>query len=424
MASPSSRSTSEAKLSAQTTARIPLATVVIAVALLALPPGHGRAQCPEAQFDTPIRIATQAVVRSIVAVDVNGDRQRDLVLSGAVPGAVSVLLSIHAATAQFSAPANLEVGRDPSGLTAIDLNDDGATDLLVAVSGENRIAVLLNDGRGTFRLSTTLAVGVGPTAVAAGDLNRDGRLDLAVANTGSSEVSVSFGNESGDWTRAASFPVGRAPRSIVIGDLQHDGVPDLATAASEINMISTLKGDGAGNFGDVVNFPALVLPVAMIPYDMNGDGENELVLANQGSDNITIATANADGALETLSYAAWLGPADLGIADFNRDKLADVAVTNRDDAAASILLGKKEGGFADPQQIALKTTPGALAVADLNGDGAADLTIATTSDLVVLLNSCAPLRLPLALWVAAGTAAYILVALFLARRYPHAPAAH
>ncbi len=396
MAIPSSRPVSEAKLLAQTSAKIAHATMVIAFVLLALPPRHGHAQCSEAQFDTPIRITTEAVVRSIAAVDVNGDRQRDLVLSGAVPGTVSVLLSIHASSAQFSAPANLEVGRDPSGLAATDINGDGAVDLLVAVSGENQIAVLLNDGHGTFGLSTTLAVGAGPTAVAAGDLNRDGRPDLAVANTGSSEVSVLFGSESGDWTRAASFPVGRAPRSIVIADLQHDGVADLATAASEINMISTLKGDG----------------------------DPDLVLANQGSDNITIAAANADGALETLSYAAWLGPADVGVADFNQDKLADVAVTNRDAATVSILLAKADGGFADPQQIALKTTPGALAVADLNGDGVADLTIATTRDLVILLNRCAPLRLPLEIWVAAGTAAYIFVALLLSRRYPHTTTAH
>jgi hypothetical protein len=82
----------------------------------------------------------------VKAIDVNGDRKRDLVvINRTSPGAVSVLLGDgHGGLSMTSVTTS--TGGVPGSLVMGDFNADGRPDAATANAGSNNVAVLVNDG--------------------------------------------------------------------------------------------------------------------------------------------------------------------------------------------------------------------------------------------------------------------------------------
>ncbi len=78
--------------------------------------------------------------------------------------------------------------------TVVDLDGDGAPDILVTSTTLMRAVLFRNDGNGSFALADTQFMGTGPVRGAAvADLNDDGALDVVVASGGeNSHVDIHF----------------------------------------------------------------------------------------------------------------------------------------------------------------------------------------------------------------------------------------
>jgi hypothetical protein len=121
----------------------------------------------------------------VVAADVDGDGNTDLVLGGqGVNGSgVSVLLGKGNGT--FWGPANYGVPGFPVDLRVADLNGDGKPDIAVVTAvQDSKLSVLRGRGFGTFEPFVDYLVGPSPVALAIADFDGNGSLDVAVANTG------------------------------------------------------------------------------------------------------------------------------------------------------------------------------------------------------------------------------------------------
>ncbi|HKB05762.1 MAG TPA: FG-GAP-like repeat-containing protein, partial [Gemmataceae bacterium] len=169
---------------------------------------------------------------SVAVGDFNGDGNLDAVTaiqdSFNTIKMVSVVLGNGDGT--FQAPANIDIGRQPSFVQATDVNGDGKLDLLTANKADNSVSVLLGNGNGTFQSAATFAVGAntGPVALDVADFNGDSKLDLAVANNGASFVTLMLGNGTGGFTASAqTVPVGTNPTSVAVADFNKDGKPDI-----------------------------------------------------------------------------------------------------------------------------------------------------------------------------------------------------
>jgi hypothetical protein len=204
----------------------------------------------------------------------------------------------------------LPAGYQPAGMTAVDLNDDGNVDLVVADEGNNSVSVFLGNGDGTFQPRTDYATGNSPVYVATADFNEDGILDLAIANNGApttnnsgDSVTILLGqkNSAGVATgtfapgTTRDFPAGNAPTSLVVGDFNVDGLPDLvvadgnaATGATGDNAISVLIGSGDGTFSSNFELPVGTNPQSVTSADFNDDSEPDIAAANYGSNNVTV----------------------------------------------------------------------------------------------------------------------------------------
>jgi len=86
------------------------------------------------------------------------------------------------------------------------------------------------------------------------------------------------------------------------------------------------------------------------------------------------------------NYRLGNGPTSVAVADLNGDGKADLAVANGDSASVSVVFNRGDGSFASRQDYGAGEDPASVAIADLNGDGAPDLVTESSNLISVLLN--------------------------------------
>ena len=197
-----------------------------------------------------------------------------------------------------------------------------------------------------------------------------------------------------DFAPAAGYPVGTSPSAIVVGDFNGDGKSDLAVANFGSTNVSVLVNKGDGTFHAAVTSPTGTAPQAVAAGDFNGDGKLDLILINQGSPPsgpggaIFLLPGNNDGTFQTpVQIQADLYPASVAVADLNGDGKADLILGDVVAGTLTILMGKGDGTFqkASTVNLASSGAVAALAVGDFNADKHVDIVAAISSGSVFIL---------------------------------------
>jgi type II secretory pathway component GspD/PulD (secretin) len=192
-------------------------------------------------------------------------------------------------------------------------------------------------------------------------------------------LSGSLGAGTGTGTRAAipsigvptsanfpetSFAVGNNPVALAAADFNSDNLVDLAVANQSDNTISILINQDGGNFVAATNSP-FVLPKTQtgptgIAAGILGNTittsagvtvpSEDLVIANSTSNNVTVLLGNGDGTFQEAGgspYTVGTSPGAIVLADFNGDGDLDFAVANQGDNTISVFKGDGKGGFTE-----------------------------------------------------------------------------
>lgn len=124
--------------------------------------------------------------------------------------------------------------------------------------------------------------------------------------------------------------------------------------------------------------------------DVNGDGIPDIVDALR-SPEIAVYLGNGDGTFQTaVQYPVGATPSNLAVADVNGDRIPDIVVTDFDPPSSnyvSILLGNGDGTFQAATNLSVGQYPASVAIGDFNGDGKADLAVAASDALYLMLGS-------------------------------------
>jgi len=343
--------------------------------------GGGRLSNP-AYVQTP---ATGLVVR---AIDFNGDGQDGL----AVLSADGLFIYRSNGVGGFLPPTELDVGFEPNGLTAADLNGDGKPDLLVS-NPLGDVLVLIGNGDGTFQpvqnldQQVSLAVyapnGTTPAAFIFADQLTD---QLVVQTVGG--VTTVLGNASTGLL---------SPGAVKLADLNNNGILDLIVANYGSNNVLVYPGLGNGAFGPALNdgagFFTGTNPAGITVADLNGDGRLDLIIANEGSNDVSILINVPVGNSFTFEpgprLQAGVGPVSTVVADLLGNGVPDLAVANSGSNNVWVLPGIGNGFFNDqnPTIYPVGTNPGALFVGNFTGGSGQDLvTVNSGSDNVTLIS--------------------------------------
>ena len=146
-----------------------------------------------------------------------------------------------------------------------------------------------------------------------------------------------------------------APGAVKLADLNGDGIPDLIVANSGSNNVLVYLGQRDGQFGQALNgghgFFAGTNPVGITVADVNGDGQPDLVVANKGSNDVSILLNQPQGNSITFTpgprLKAGYGPVSTVVKDVTGDGIPDVLVSNSQSNNVMLLPGVGGGFFND-----------------------------------------------------------------------------
>jgi hypothetical protein len=186
---------------------------------------------------------------------------------------------------------------NPAHVEAVDLDQDGRMDLIVADLGTpvgtdqkaGSVVWLRRTGKRTFE-KIPLATRLGRVAdVQAADFNGDGKLDLVVADFGrytAGQVLYLENRSAGGKTVFAQVPLAKVPGTITtpVLDLNGDGKPDFAALIAQAKeSVVGFVNNGRGQFESHVLWaaphPAWGFS-GMVAADLNGDGKMDLVVTH------------------------------------------------------------------------------------------------------------------------------------------------
>jgi hypothetical protein len=284
--------------------------------------------------------------------DFNRDNWPDFAVSGYDPPNDPPGLPPGSATVSLRNPAGGFLTLPPvstgrlGAIAAADFNADGLVDLAAAQieAGTVRIAQQRIDGTFTWE-GPPIATGVRPRYLTTADFNGDNRPDLAVTNHGSATVSVLLGQPGGGLVTepGSPFAVGLMPWAVVAADINGDGRPDLAVADGGAHTVTLLERGAAGGFTPMPGSPLSVpgQPVGLAAADFNRDGLLDLAVSQFSNNTLSVLLRRSDGAyvLDAGSpLAVGTQPFDVVATDFNRDGKPDLATANNGAGSVSVLL--------------------------------------------------------------------------------------
>ncbi len=288
------------------------------------------------------------------------------------------------------------IGDEPKFLTAEDLNGDDYPDLLVANENSDDVSILFGAGDGTFDTAERYATGASPRSVATGHFNNDVFVDVVVPGRNAKTITVLRGRGNNIFEPLPPIDVGNGPHAVAVADFNRDGYADLATANDKGDTVSVLPGDGTDalfrRYNDgkqYKDYPVGGDSEFILTGDFNGDGFADLATGNEDTRDVSILLNNGDGTFEAeLRIPVYCIPDELATGDFNADGRQDLAVVSREGRVV-VLLGSGDGRFVRDPRPRVGNGPEAVVWADFNGDGLQDLATANgiSNDVSVLLGS-------------------------------------
>ena len=277
-------------------------------------------------------------------------------------------------------------GRVPDGVSAADFNNNGKPDIVTCNSHFKTISILMNNHPGVVAFSGPAVYptdGVTGRGLTVGDFNGDGFAEVAVGGDDKIAVFLNQGYPTFSFSLHQKISVGFWVENLVAADFDLDGSIDLATGTSGDQLKILLnKGDGTGSFHEPLSFSTLPAYCGrgIEAGDLDGDGDNDL-LATSGSVSIMMNRIESDPLLEHPErlfergyYALHCGGADypkVGDIDFDCD--LDFFIKGR----SCVFWPAFNYGDATFQKCGEYCTGErrGIAVADLNGDEALDVAV-------------------------------------------------
>jgi len=341
--------------------------------------------------------------------------QANLVVNLSIPGGTPVHPSsttVNAGGSQIVAQFTNSILPTPATLLVTVTNPTGTppstSNAYYLPETPTQTSVALNQNTTPFLPGT-------PVGIVVANLRGSGLPDFAVVSQNTNTVTVEWSDFNGPFLAGGTYATGNNPSGIAAVDFFGNGQLGLAVVNSGDNAITILLPNGDGTFrpGNTISLPG-VYPTQLVAADFNGDGKIDLAVLNtcgsgpavscfpapaQFPGSVTILLGNGDGTFSISPTQPTTGhnPGAIASADLNGDGILDLIVMNDPDFNLTLLMGNGDGTFT-PTTVSPLTGnyPRALVIGDFNGDGYPDIAVADSTDsaVAILLNQKCPL-LPL-----------------------------
>jgi hypothetical protein len=340
----------------------------------------------------------------IVALSADADNVLDLVVTNSRTGRFALLRGTGSGGfLNPESPADFATGPRPTVIVTGLFNGDAHADLALVKEGSQDLSIFLGNGRGGFDENVRLRAGEAPTGLTAAqvtDDNGDGRIDAR------DQVDLLVGNEFGDVLLLRNvgdgtfeaFRPGNRNITLAVARLDGDAKDDFILANEFRDRLLVQLGDTQPR-PILSRADGLRTPRAVGVADLNKDGHKDLVVLNSGDNSVLVFLGTPDGGFDRanpIRHATGTNPAAVTIQDLkdNDSGLDDLVVANEGSNDVTILLGTqtRTGWELTPgPRLRAGRGPVATTVRDVSGpdrvpDGTPDLLVSNSrSDNVSLL---------------------------------------
>ena len=338
----------------------------------------------QGRFANPLGLYTGNPAQVIRMADLTGNCTPDLVLLGT--NQVSIMLGDgHGG---FQKPVSYDAGLEPTSLTVADINGDRKPDLVIG-NTYGDLLILQGNGDGTFRPYREADKAV---ALAVADLTGNGKPDFIYADQSLDRVVVQYG------TRQTKVLGNQAtgllsPGAVKLADLNGDGIPDLIVANSGSNNVLVYPGLGNGQFGPALNggngFFVGTNPTGITVANLNG--QPDLIVANSGSNDVSILLGQGSGSNWTLVPGARVstdaGPVAVAVGNIMGNGKQDLVVANQQADNVQVFPGQGGGFFSqNATTYPVGQAPDGLFLGGFSGSGTQIATLNGGSNSISLIN--------------------------------------
>jgi Tfp pilus assembly protein PilF len=344
-------------------------------------------------------------------IDYDGDGKPDLFLvSGVADGTSRLLHNLGNGFEDVTQKSGIRVTGSGLGCAAGDFDNDGKTDLAVCMS--DGVRLLRNKGEGKFE-DVTEASGIrrekGCVGVTFVDYDHDGDLDLYVTmaadSGGAGTAAHNFlwrnnGNSRfTDVSAETALGIAATGAGVVTTDFNNDRAIDFVLAGGAHGASIFLNPrEGKFNALEGIDFAKEQLPpaVGVLAFDFDKDGWMDLAFTHAGAPGISL-WRNVEGKrLErvTLPDFGWQKGWGIAALDYDNDGWLDLVAAGETSSGAELRLLRNlaSKGWGDiTKSVGLDAVklnqPRAIAVADIDGNGDADLIVTQLGGAPVVLRN-------------------------------------
>ena len=271
-----------------------------------------------------------------------------------------------------------EDGRYFAAVTARDLNADGAADIAAAfhLRGESVMQLLSNQGGARFQDQPIVHLGTTVAGLSLVDLDADGLVDIVATQAGADALVYFQGEGAMHWSLPAVMPLKPSPRDVVLVDVNRDGLMDLLAPARQLLHLVLQNSTGGFDKPTSAALPGSGYMDAA-SADFDGDGYTDLALVDLPSNKGSIVFFDESGTISRrIEHDLRDLPADIVAGDFDADGHTDIAVADRADPSVTVILQPATTETAISKFLNTESGQTAIASGDLDLDGAVDLIVA------------------------------------------------
>jgi hypothetical protein len=301
------------------------------------------------------------------------------ILPAAIAATLLLAAPAYGANANFLAAQNYRAHTGPASLVAGGnlVDNTGWGDVAVVNQGSNDISYLAGTPFGSLGTPVNRQAAGGPVSLAFGPADVDNDINLAVANRTSNSFGIVGNLQDILSSEQRIGAAGTQPSAVTTNYF------DIIVANEGSNNITYAANNGFDQYG-MANYPAGDGPSGVASTDANGDGLRDVLVSNLRGGNVSMLAAQANPNnnpnnpvppifAPPVNFPAGATPSDIAVGQIDGTGRPDIVVPNETPGTVSVLLATATGGYAPPVAYRVGSSPTAVALGDVNNDGKTDI---------------------------------------------------